>query len=52
MAQRTKTKATTKRTKVKDLPKPKRELTGQDLKKVQGGSGFIEQDLADKNKYK
>ncbi len=32
-----KTKAATKRTKVKDLPKSKRQLTGKDLKKIKGG---------------
>ena len=33
-----KTKAATKRTKVKDLPKSKRELTAKNLKKVKGGT--------------
>jgi hypothetical protein len=33
-----KTSADTKRTKVKDLPRPKEELTGKDLRKVKGGS--------------
>ena len=39
MAKNTKAAKTTKksRTKVKDLPKPKQELTGKSMKKVKGG---------------
>lgn len=33
----TKSKASKKRTKVKDIPKSKRELTGKDMRKVKGG---------------
>lgn len=33
----TKSKASKKRTKVKNIPKSKRELTGKDLRKVKGG---------------
>jgi len=36
MPKATKTKST-KRTKVKDLPKPKQELSGKSMKKVKGG---------------
>jgi hypothetical protein len=32
-----KTKSATKRTKVKDLPKPKQELSGKSMKKIKGG---------------
>jgi len=35
----TKSKASTKRTKVKGIPKSKRELTGKDLKRIKGGLG-------------
>ena len=39
-----KTKAAKKRTKVKDIPKSKREMTGKDMRKVKGGitSGYGE----------
>lgn len=37
MAENTKTKGTTRRTKVKDLAAPERGLTGKDLEKVKGG---------------
>lgn len=37
MATRSKTKTATKRTKVKDLPKSKKELSGKSMKKVKGG---------------
>jgi hypothetical protein len=39
-----KTKAAKKRTKVKDIPKSKREMTGEDMRKVKGGitSGYGE----------
>lgn len=33
----TKSKASTKRTKVKDLPKSKREMSGKDMQKIKGG---------------
>ncbi len=36
-----KTSAATKRTKVKDIPKSKRELTGKDMRKVKGGAKDI-----------
>ncbi len=34
-------KKASKRTKVKDLQKPKRELTGKDLKKIKGGGQVV-----------
>jgi hypothetical protein len=45
-----KTKATTKRTKVKALPKSKRELTGKDMRKVKGGNIVITK-VKDKEGY-
>ena len=33
----TKPKATKKRTKVKEIPKSKRQMTGKDMRKVKGG---------------
>ena len=35
--QKPKAKTTTRRTKVKDLPKSKKQLAGKDLKKIKGG---------------
>jgi hypothetical protein len=37
----TKSKASKKRTKVKEIPKSKRELTGKDMRKVKGGEKHI-----------
>lgn len=42
-----KTKAASKRTKVKDIPKSKRELTGKDLRKIKGGATDIFSKLGD-----
>ena len=36
-----KTKADSKRTKVKALPKSKQELTGKDMRKVKGGTATL-----------
>ena len=33
----TKSKATKKRTKVKEIPKSKRQITGKDMRKLKGG---------------
>lgn len=37
MATKSKSKTATKRTKVKDLPKSKKELSGKSMKKIKGG---------------
>ena len=38
MPQKTKARSATKRTKVKDLPKPKRKLNSNEMKKIKGGT--------------
>lgn len=38
-----------KRVAVKDLPKPKRELSGKEIKKVRGGFGDIKGESTDKD---
>lgn len=46
----TKSKATKKRTKVKDNPKAKREMTGKDMRKVKGGLITAQQLTASKDR--